>query len=119
MANFVALLLGRTTSGFFRARPKPSDGAFEACHLGKDAIVGDGYRAERLTGFQLLAVPKQLARTEAAVKLLGMVNAEPVSVDQPKVINGCSDLLVEVLPKPPAMRVRPACPRRTASALIW
>jgi hypothetical protein len=40
----------------------------------------------------------------------GIVNAEPVFVDQPKVINGCSDLLVEVSPKPLAMRVRPACP---------
>ena len=31
------------------------------------------------------------------VKLLGMVNAEPDFGDHPKVINGCSDLLVEVL----------------------
>ncbi len=31
------------------------------------------------------------------IKLLGMVNAEPDFGDQPKVINGCSDLLVEVL----------------------
>ena len=31
------------------------------------------------------------------MKLLGMVNAEPDFADHPKVINGCSDLLVEVL----------------------
>jgi enamine deaminase RidA (YjgF/YER057c/UK114 family) len=49
---------------------------------------------------QLLAVAKaalgELSRVEAVVKLLGMVNAEPAFGDHPKVINGCSDLLVEV-----------------------
>ena len=34
---------------------------------------------------------------ESVVKLLGMVNAEPDFADHPKVINGCSDLFVEVL----------------------
>ena len=61
----------------------------------------DGYRAARLTGLQLLAAAKsaigELSRIEAVVKLLGMVNAEPDFADHPKVINGCSDLLVEVL----------------------
>ena len=38
-----------------------------------------------------------MSRVEAVVKLLGMVNAEPDFGDHPKVINGCSDLLVEVL----------------------
>ena len=38
-----------------------------------------------------------LSRVEAVVKLLGMVNAEPDFSDHPKVINGCSDLFVEVL----------------------
>jgi enamine deaminase RidA (YjgF/YER057c/UK114 family) len=37
-----------------------------------------------------------LDRVEAVVKLLGMVNAAPEFADHPKVINGCSDLLVEV-----------------------
>ncbi len=50
---------------------------------------------------QLLAVAKsalgELSRIEAVVKLLGMVNAEPDFADHPKVINGCSDLLVEAL----------------------
>ena len=38
-----------------------------------------------------------LSRIRAVVKLLGMVNAEPDFADHPKVINGCSDLLVNVL----------------------
>jgi enamine deaminase RidA (YjgF/YER057c/UK114 family) len=63
--------------------------------------VEDAYQEARLTGLNLLAVARQalgtLDRIEAVVKLLGMVNAEPDFADHPKVINGCSDLLVEVL----------------------
>jgi enamine deaminase RidA (YjgF/YER057c/UK114 family) len=81
--------------------PRLPDGSFETGRLGQDASVEDGYRAARLTGLQLLAVAKsavgELSRIEAVVKLLGMVNAEPDFGDHPKVINGCSDLLVEVL----------------------
>ena len=81
--------------------PKRPEGGFDIGRLGKDATVEDGYRAARLTGLQLLAVAKsalgELARIEAVVKLLGMVNSEPDFADHPKVINGCSDLLVEVL----------------------
>jgi enamine deaminase RidA (YjgF/YER057c/UK114 family) len=54
-----------------------------------------------MTGLGLLAAAKsavgELSRVEAVVKLLGMVNAEPDFADHPKVINGCSDLFVEVL----------------------
>ena len=81
--------------------PKLPDGSFQIGRLGKDASVEDGYRAARMTGLQLLAVAKsaigELSRIEAVIKLLGMVNAEPDFTDHPKVINGCSDLLVEVL----------------------
>jgi len=81
--------------------PKMPDGSYQIGRLGKDASVEDGYRAARLTGLQLLAVAKtavgELSRVEAVVKLLGVVNAEPDFADHPKVINGCSDLLVEVL----------------------
>jgi enamine deaminase RidA (YjgF/YER057c/UK114 family) len=63
--------------------------------------VEEAYAEARLTGLNLLAVAKsalgELGRIEAVVKLLGMVNAEPDFADHPKVINGCSDLLVAVL----------------------
>jgi enamine deaminase RidA (YjgF/YER057c/UK114 family) len=81
--------------------PKLPDGSFQTGRLGKDASVEDGYRGARTVGLQLLAVAKsaigELSRVEAVIKLLGMVNAEPDFGDHPKVINGCSDLLVEVL----------------------
>jgi enamine deaminase RidA (YjgF/YER057c/UK114 family) len=81
--------------------PKLPDGSFQVGRLGKDTLVEEGYRAARTTGPQLLAVAKsalgELSRIEAVIKLLGMVNAEPDFADHPKVIDGCSDLLVEVL----------------------
>ena len=69
--------------------------------LGRDTSIEDGYAHARLVGLSLLATAKaaigELSRIEAVIKLLGMVNAEPDFGDHPKVINGCSDLLVEVL----------------------
>ena len=68
--------------------------------LGKDISVEEGYRRARLVGLGLLAAMRDalgsLDRVDYIVKLLGMVNAVPDFNDSPKVINGCSDLLVEV-----------------------
>jgi len=81
--------------------PKRPDGTYKTGRLGRDATIEEGYAEARLTGLQLLAVSKaalgDLSRIEAVLKLLGMVNAEPDFSDHPKVINGCSDLLVDVL----------------------
>jgi enamine deaminase RidA (YjgF/YER057c/UK114 family) len=81
--------------------PKRPDGTYRVGRLGKNASVEDGYAEARLTGLQLLAVARsaigELSRIESVIKLLGMVNAEPEFTDHPKVINGCSDLLVDVL----------------------
>ena len=38
----------------------------------------------------------ELSKVKRIVKVLGMVNGEPEFADQPKVINGCSDLLVDI-----------------------
>ncbi len=63
--------------------------------------VEEAYKRARLVGLGLLAATRQalgsLDRVEAVIKLLGMVNAVPDFKDHPKVINGCSDLFVEVL----------------------
>ena len=101
MANYVPWRLAGNVlylSGQGARRP---DGTFKAGRLGRDATIEEGYAEARLTGLQLLAVAKsaigELSRIEAVVKLLGMVNAEPDFADHPKVVNGCSDLFVEVL----------------------
>jgi enamine deaminase RidA (YjgF/YER057c/UK114 family) len=69
--------------------------------LGRDMTVEEGYKHARATGLVLIAAMKQaldgdLDRVTDIVKVLGMVNATPDFADQPKVINGCSDLFVEV-----------------------
>lgn len=69
--------------------------------VGADISIEEAYEAARSCGLQLLATAKvalgSLDRITKTVKVLGMVNGAPDFGDQPKVINGCSDLLVEIL----------------------
>lgn len=69
--------------------------------VGVDVSQEQAYDAARACGLQLLATAQaalgSLDRIVRTVKVLGMVNAEPSFINQPQVINGCSDLLVEVL----------------------
>ena len=69
--------------------------------VGKDFSVDDGYQAARLCGLNLLAQIKaacggDLDRVKRVVKLGGFVRCRPEFFDQPKVVNGASDLMVEV-----------------------
>lgn len=68
--------------------------------VGQDMDIETAYEAARLTALNCLASLKQeigdLDRVTRVVKLLGMVNSAPDFVDQPEVINGASDLLVEL-----------------------
>lgn len=70
--------------------------------VGADLDVEDGAAAARSCGISLLAQVKaacdgDLDRLQRVVKLTGFVNSTPDFTDQPKVINGCSDFLVEAL----------------------
>ena len=80
--------------------PRNAAGEISVGRLGKDCTVERAYSDARQIGLQMLATIRQaidsLDHVEAIVKLLGMVNAEPEFGEHPKVINGCSDLLVEV-----------------------
>ena len=68
--------------------------------LGRDFSIDQGYGFARDTCLSILAVLKEelgdLDRVKRIVKVLGMVNATSEYGSQPEVINGCSDLLVEV-----------------------
>jgi enamine deaminase RidA (YjgF/YER057c/UK114 family) len=69
--------------------------------VGKDFSVDEGYQAARLCGLNLLAQVKaacggDLDRVKRVVKLGGFVRCPAEFVDQPKVVNGASDLMVEV-----------------------
>lgn len=68
--------------------------------LGDGLSVEQGAEAARRCGLSLIAQLKaatgDLDRVVRVVKLTGFVNSTPDFTDQPKVINGCSDLMVEV-----------------------
>jgi enamine deaminase RidA (YjgF/YER057c/UK114 family) len=68
--------------------------------VGKDLSIEQGYEAARLVALNCLASAKSaignLDRIKRVVKLLGMVNCTEDFGDQPKVINGASDLLVQL-----------------------
>src|SRR5262249_34101997 len=76
------------------------DGSYFIGKVGRDFTWQEAYQHARVVGLGLLAAAKaaagELARVEP-LKMLGMVNAVPEFADHPKVINGCSDLFVEVL----------------------
>ena len=80
--------------------PRRPDGSTITGKVGKDVTVEQAYEHAKLIGLGLLAAAKQAAGDLDKVevlKVLGMVNAVPEFKEQPKVINGCSDLFVAVL----------------------
>lgn len=80
--------------------PLKDDGTMIVGRVGEDLSLDEGYQAARRVAIALLASLKaatgDLNRVVRVVKLLGMVNSTADFTDQPKVINGASDLLVDV-----------------------
>ena len=98
VANYVGAV--RTGNLLFLAGEGPGREWWGKGKVGKDVTLEDGYQAARLTGLNLLATTRQalgsLDKVKRVVKVLGMVNSAPGFTDQPKVINGFSDLMVDV-----------------------
>lgn len=80
--------------------PLQPNGKYISGKLGKDLTEQQGYEAARLTALIQIAVLKKelgsLSKVKRIVKVLGMVNCDSSFSTQPKVINGFSDMLVEV-----------------------
>lgn len=100
IANYVKAV--RTGNLLYLAGHGPSraDGSLIMGKLGKDMTIEQGYEAARQTAISLISTLKaelgNLNKVKRIVKVLGMVNCTPEFGDQPKVVNGCSDLLVAV-----------------------
>jgi enamine deaminase RidA (YjgF/YER057c/UK114 family) len=101
MANYVSAvrtgnLLFLAGHGPVRVEGKPSARG----KLGKDLSTEEGYKVAREVGLSLLASTRtalgSLDKVKRVVKVLGMVNSAEGFQEQPKVINGFSDLMVEV-----------------------
>ena len=80
--------------------PAKPDGSYVIGKVGKDLTIEQGYDAARLAAISHLSVLKaelgDLNKVKRIVKVLGMVNCTDDFKDQPKVINGYSDLMVEI-----------------------
>ncbi|MBL7473607.1 RidA family protein [Robertkochia sediminum] len=80
--------------------PKKADGSYISGKVPTEVSTEQAYEAARLTAIQLLGALKaeigDLNKVVQVVEVFGMVNATPDYTDHPKVINGCSDLLVDV-----------------------
>jgi enamine deaminase RidA (YjgF/YER057c/UK114 family) len=100
VANYLPYRLAGNILYLAGQGPRDESGKQLTGKLGKDISVEEGYRRARLVGLGLLAAMRDalgsLDRVDYVVKLLGMVNAVPDFNDSPKVINGCSDLFVEI-----------------------
>jgi enamine deaminase RidA (YjgF/YER057c/UK114 family) len=100
VANYVPAV--RTGNLVFLAGTGPlrPDGSYMTGRLGDDLSIEEGQEASRLAGIALLAALKaeigDLNRVRRIVKVFGMVNSTPDFYNQPRVINGFSDLMVEV-----------------------
>jgi enamine deaminase RidA (YjgF/YER057c/UK114 family) len=100
LANYVtAVVEGQVlyTSGagcFEKGKPKYQG------RVGAEVTLEEGYDAARITALNLLSIIKSkigdLERVERVIKMLGFVNSAPDFKRQPEVINGASDLLVQV-----------------------
>jgi enamine deaminase RidA (YjgF/YER057c/UK114 family) len=80
--------------------PLESNGREHHGKVGADVSLETAYQHARITGINMLAVMHEtlgsLGKVRRIVKILGMVNATPDFTEHPSVINGCSDLMIQV-----------------------
>jgi len=80
--------------------PRKPEGGYVTGKVGKDIDIEQAKEAARLTAISLLSSLKaeigDLNRVKRIVRVFGMVNCDESFTEQPQVINGCSDLLVEI-----------------------
>jgi len=101
IANYVPWKRDGNTIYLSGQGPRKPEGGYHIGKVGKDVTVEQAYEHAKVVGLGLLAAAKlaaggSLDKVEV-LKVLGMVNGVPEFADQPKVINGCSDLFVAVL----------------------
>jgi len=101
VANYVPAVRSGNLLFLSGQGPRTESNQFKTGVVGDTVTLEEAYQHARLVGIQLLAAARaaldgDLTRVRRVVKLLGFVNCTPAFGKQPFVINGCSDLLVEV-----------------------
>jgi enamine deaminase RidA (YjgF/YER057c/UK114 family) len=101
VANYVPAYLAGNLLFISGQVSKATDGSIVTGRLGAGLTTEQGREAARLCALAILAQAKaaigELDRIAQVVKLTGFVNAAPEFAEHPQVINGASDLMVEVL----------------------
>ncbi len=100
VANYVPWVLAGNLLFVSGQLARTADGKLIAGHVGEGVSVEDAQAAARLCGLNLIAQAQAalgtLDRVRRVVKLTGFVAATPQFTEHPKVVNGASDLMVEV-----------------------
>jgi enamine deaminase RidA (YjgF/YER057c/UK114 family) len=100
VANYVHEVRSRNLLFLSGKGPTDQNGTTITGKLGRELSIEDGYKAARYVAITQIAVLKKelgdLSRVKRIVKVLGMVQCVDTFTDQPKVVNGFSDLMVQV-----------------------
>jgi enamine deaminase RidA (YjgF/YER057c/UK114 family) len=101
VANYVPYLVAGDLLFISGQVSKAGDGTVVTGSVGTDVSIEQGQQAAKLCALNILAQAKaalgSLDRVKQVLKLTGFVNSAAGFGDQPKVVNGASDLMVEVL----------------------
>lgn len=80
--------------------PRAANGIMTTGKVGQALTIDQGYEAAKLCGLNLIASMRAalgtIDRVDTVLKVFGMVNAAPNFIEHPKIIDGCTDLLVAV-----------------------
>lgn len=99
VANYVPFKRAGDIAYLSGQGPRKADGSYHSGKVGRDVTWEQAYEHAKITALGLLAAAKAAGSLDKVeiLKVFGMVNGVPDFADQPKVINGCSDLFVQVL----------------------
>ena len=111
VGNFVNVRYSGNYAYISGQGPLNDDGQLIVGRVGEDLNLDQAYDAARRVGISILSIIKNeigFDRVFKIVKILGLVNCTQDFYFQPKVINGCSDLLVEYLGEEKGIHARSA-----------
>jgi enamine deaminase RidA (YjgF/YER057c/UK114 family) len=100
LGNYVPFRLAGNLLFLSGVGPRQADGSLISGKVGADVTIEQAVTAAQVCGLNLLvnirSAVGSLDRVDTVLKVLGMVNAVPNFTDHPRVIDGCTDLLVAV-----------------------
>jgi len=100
VANYVNTVLTGNLLYISGKGPLQDNGEYIKGKVGEDLTIEEGYYAARVTAINLISTLKaslgDLSKVKRIIRVTGMVNSSSDFTEHPSVVNGCSDLLVEV-----------------------